>query len=340
MRKNQGLYLRGKTWWICYADVRGHLVRESAYTPHKAVAERLLALRRGQAVQNKLPAELRTRTVHRLAVVIAEYLAESKATKRSWRNDVRWGANWTARMGQRGLDDIASADIEAWRRTRLAEGVTAATCNREHAFLRRVLNVAMRDGRCLRNAAAMVKLLREPSGRIRFLTEEEERLLRSCFDPDKWKYALLAILTGLRQGEQAGLRREHVDFRNGLLKIPRSKHGEARYVEMHDRVRAILTDQLAGHTSPWVYPGKKPGAHLTEWGFRQPFERARKQAGLDDLRWHDLRHTFISRLVMSGADMVTVKELAGHKTMAMTMRYAHLSPEHRRSAINRLVVVE
>jgi integrase len=122
---------------------------------------------------------------------------------------------------------------------------------------------------------------------------------------------------------------EFVDFKNQLITIPKSKHGDSRHVRMNSKVSAILSG-LRKHN-------KGPGRVFTLHSPRCWFEPAVESAGLKDFTWHCLRHTFISRLVMAGADLRTVQELAGHKNIQMTCRYAHLAPGHEQTAIELLV---
>ena len=143
--------------------------------------------------------------------------------------------------------------------------------------------------------------------------------------------------TGLRQSEQFHLQWEHVDFTTGILTVPRSKHGEARRVPMNDTVREILRTRPSRLKSPWVFPSEAGDTPIDARNYvRRTFLPALKTAEIQGLRWHDLRHTFASRLVMAGADLRTVQELMGHKTIAMTLRYSHLSPAHQLDAVQRL----
>jgi integrase len=174
---------------------------------------------------------------------------------------------------------------------------------------------------------------------VRFLTDDEEIRLRKAIGEAAWPMVAVALHTGFRQGEQFHLRWEHVDFTTGILTIPRAKSGEARRVPMNDVVRDILRTLPSRLKSPWVFPsttGETPRDARNS--MRRVFEPALKQAGIDGFHWHDLRHTFASRLVMAGVDLRTVQELMGHKTTAMTVRYAHLSPGHQLAAVQRLAV--
>jgi integrase len=161
--------------------------------------------------------------------------------------------------------------------------------------------------------------------------------LEVAIGSENWPLVAVAIHTGLRRSEQFQLRWEDIDFATGIVTIPRSKHGGLRRVRMNDTVRELLRVRPSRLKSPYVFPSSTGESALDACDFvRRVFVPALRKAAIEGLRWHDLRHTFASRLVMAGVDLRTVQELLGHKTPAMTLRYAHLSPEHQLDAVQRL----
>jgi len=143
------------------------------------------------------------------------------------------------------------------------------------------------------------------------------------------------LQTGLRKGEFLGLRWKDVDLKAGMLTIPRSKNGEIRHVPLTSTVRAIIGNlprPLNG--TALVFPNSECRRDL-RW-VEKIVPAAVADAKIEDFRFHDLRHTFASRLAMEGVDLLTIKELGGWKTLSMVQRYAHLSPGHRQTAIERL----
>jgi len=180
-------------------------------------------------------------------------------------------------------------------------------------------------------------MLRESSGRVRYLSDEEEaRLMESLpADADRQKVTVL-LHTGFRRGELLGLRWKDVDFKAGVLTIPRSKNGDARHVPMTTTVRSILSRLPRPlNASALVFPNTEGNRDL-RWA-QKTVPASIRTAQIEDFRFHDLRHTFASRLAMEGVDLLTIKELGGWRSLAMVQRYSHLSPSHRRSAIERLV---
>src|SRR5262249_27155579 len=172
-----------------------------------------------------------------------------------------------------------------------------------------------------------VKFFKENNVRLRFLRPEEEARLAAEMQPEDWVVVEIALYTGLRRGEQFGLRWAHVVFGPRLATVPLSKHGEARRVPMNDTVRDILRALPSRLKSPWVFPSETGETPLGARNFMsRVFVPAVRRAGLANFRWHDLRHMFASRLVMAGVALRPPPELMGRKTIAMTLPHSPLSP--------------
>jgi len=244
----------------------------------------------------------------------------------------------TYAVNGRTLEEITAGDVDKVRAERRTgdHAVTAATVNREVAFLRHVFNVAIRDGKTERNPVARLRFFKE-RGRVRYLSDEEEPALMKALPDDASHQRVTVLLhTGLRKAEFLGLSWKHVDFKAGVLTIPRSKNGEPRHVPMTSTVRDILSRRVRSlKADTLVFPNSEGNADL-RWA-EKTFPAATSAAKIEDFRLHDLRHTFASRLVMAGVDLLTVMQLVGWKSLAMVQRYGHLSPCHRQTAIERLV---
>jgi len=312
------------------------------------VGPKSLASKRAESKRLERPCPRRTvkPTHYLLADVIAEYLTATKALKHSWKDDARHGKVWTARFPGRTLDEITPSELERMRTERLRvttsedgteRSVTFATANREFAFLRRVFNVAMRDDKASSNPVSKLKTLREPSGRTRYLTDDEEERLMKALPSDEDRVRVTVLLqTGFRRGELLGLRWRDVDLKGGVLTIPKAKNGEARHVPLTSTVRTLLSHRPRSlDSNALVFPNGE-GHRDLRWA-KKIVPAALRDAQIEDFRFHDLRHTFASRLAMEGVDLMTIRELMGHKTMVMTLRYSNLSPGHCRTAIERLV---
>ena len=187
------------------------------------------------------------------------------------------------------------------------------------------------------NPVKGVKFLPEKR-RLRFLMPDEIRILLEACSEDFRMIVITALNTGMRRGEILGLKWDDVDFDRRQLLIRDSKNGESRTVELNDlltRELQLYRDQQRPRPAH-VFTGVT-GNSLTT--IQNTFMRTRERAGLPDLRFHDLRHTFASHLVMNGIDLTTVKELLGHKSIQMTLRYAHLSQPHKKKAVETLTAI-
>ena len=339
-RTSKAEWQRGE-WWIRWTCLYGHLHRQQ-------VGPKSLASKKAEGKRLERPCPDRTvrPAYYLVADVIEEYLTSTKAVKHSWKDDARHGKVWTARFAGRALDEVTPGELERIRTERLRvtttedgteRSVTSATANREFAFLRRVFNVAIRDDKASSNPVSKLKTLREPGGRTRYLTDEEEARLMKAFPSEEDRARVTVLLhTGFRRGELLGLRWRDVDLKGGVLTIPKAKNGEIRHVPLTSTVRTILSHRTRPlDSSALVFPNSE-GHRDLRWA-KKTVPAALRVAQIEDFRFHDLRHTFASRLAMEGVDLMTIRELMGHKTMAMTLRYSHLSPGHRRTAIERLV---
>ena len=144
----------------------------------------------------------------------------------------------------------------------------------------------------------------------------------------------MALNAGLRLGEMCGLTWENVDLSRRVLTIPRSKNGETRHVPLNSAALVALSDLRERADGTGSVIRNLQGEPLSDP--RHWFEAAVGTARIRDFSWHCLRHTFASRLTMAGVDLRTVQELMGHKCIAMTVRYSHLSARHTLAAVQRL----
>jgi integrase len=237
-------------------------------------------------------------------------------------------------------------DVRTYIAQRKAEGAAASTINKEVGLLSSAINYARREwGWNLLNPAERCKL-REPEGRVRWLTRAEADALiraaaldpRASHLPDLIR---LALHTGMRRGELLGLEWNRVDLQGGgliYLEARHTKSGYGRTVPLNKEARAALTNRLRlrmQQTPPsrWVFC-HPDGTRIGD--VKHGFTTACRRAGLEDFRFHDLRHTCAAWLVTAGVPLAEVRDLLGHKTIQMTERYAHLAPENLRAAVSRL----
>ena len=191
------------------------------------------------------------------------------------------------------------------------------------------------------NPCRHVKRFREEK-RERFLSDTEYRSLGAALketeqDGSETAAAVAAVrllmLTGCRLSEIQKLRWEHVDLETGELRLPETKTG-AKVVYLGDPAIAVLRGIDRQDDNPWVIAGRKPGSHLTD--LQHPWRRIRARAGLDDVRIHDLRHSFASGGLLVGEGLPMIGKLLGHTQVQTTARYAHLANDPVKSAANRI----
>jgi integrase len=242
-------------------------------------------------------------------------------------------------FGKRRLDTIGPADVETYKARKLKDGQAAKSVNNHLTILRKLLNLAAEWGELPH--APRVKQLRVAHGDFQFLSfEETERFVRAA--ATEWKaFVVTALKTGLRVGELLALKWEDLDLVAGRLLVRRTlwhdqegtpKGGRTREVPLSNE--AIATLKAHRHLKGDYVFCETNGKRLTHSRVKSVVPSTCKKAGLAKrLTTHDLRHTFASHLVMRGVALKAVQELLGHATMEMTMRYAHLSPEVKREAV-------
>ena len=323
-------------WWVRYHDEHGREHREKV-GPRRLAGE-VYRKRKTEVAERRFFPERIGRRDLLLKDAVAAFLRDYvEGRLRNATHYARYGRLWIAALGTRPLRQIVPGDIARYVARRQQHGMAPATINRELAFLKRLYNVAIGDTLADTNPVKGVRPFTENNARVRFLTAEEETRLRTVVGETHWPLVAVALHTGLRRAEQFQLRWRDVDFATGVLTIPRSKHGEVRRVPMNETVRAVLAAQPSRLRSPFVFASATGATPLDSQNFmNRTFVKALRAAAIADFTWHCLRHTFASRLVMAGVDLRTVQELLGHKTLAMTLRYAHLSPGHQLDAVRRL----
>ena len=184
----------------------------------------------------------------------------------------------------------------------------------------------------IENSAGSIKKTNERKyQRKRFLAAEEiDRLLEASSRPFR-RLLITALHTGMRRGEIFNLRWADVDLGNCTIRVPDSKTDEPRDIPMDETLARELSSSPTRFKRGYVFPSPKTGNQLTD--LKRQFRTVVKKAKLSDVRFHDLRHTFASHLVMNGVDLKTVATLLGHSTTRMSERYAHLSPDHPTRAV-------
>lgn len=327
------LVKRGKVWWMNFV-FRGQRIRRSTGTTNRELAEAILAKVKLQLVEGQYfdSLEERTRTFGELMNRFEREHLVKLASRQTCQVFVRHFRDF---FGDRTLAEISPKLIVEYKTRRYAAGVKPATINRELTCLRKAFSLAKREWEwCRDNPVSRVSIEKGVNKRDRWLTEEEEtRLLTVC---PSWLQELVvfALHTGMRLGEILALTWKGVDPFRSTVTVFRSKNGERRTIPLNQTVMALLKEKAkVRHLSTALVFPSRTGTLIDANHLRRAFRAAMVKAGLQDFHFHDLRHTFATRLVQSGIDLYKVQRLLGHKTGVMTQRYAHHCPDSLRDGV-------
>lgn len=261
------------------------------------------------------------------------YLPYIKARKRSWLTDVSLLNNRILEaFGDCPLADITRAQVQAFHSELRESGLKPSTCDRHLVLIRYIFNLAVEWEQLEATPAARIKLFREDNKCERYLNEEETRRLLRVLQTDSNRPVALALLfllsTGARRGEALKARWCDIDVANRVWRIPaeNSKSKKPRAIPLNSSALKVLQELGAPKSTEQSlfisdYNGR-PLRCITHAWFRM-----REKAGLEDVRMHDLRHSFASYLVNSGRSLYEVQQILGHSDPSVTMRYAHLSSQ-------------
>jgi integrase len=324
-------------------------VRRRGYPPQSATFLRKTDAREwarqieGQ-IDKGLPVASREAKLHTVADLIDRYIEDVLPAKRSGKDQARILGWWKQKIGDYTLANVTPALLVEYR-DKLARGETnrgkrsPSTVNRYLAYLSHPLTVAVREWQWLdSNPMRRVSKLKEPRGRVRFLSNEErERLLKACRergDPLLYPLVVLALSTGARQGELLGLRWPDVDLRRRVALIHETKNEERRALPLSGLAYSLVRDlkKLRRLDTDLVFANAKGRALFP----RKAWDEALRAAEVDDFRFHDLRHSAASYLAMNGATLAEIAEVLGHKTLAMVKRYSHLTEAHTAGVVARM----
>jgi site-specific recombinase XerD len=328
---------------VSYRDARtGRRVRDMKKIHRLDLAREWRQTRKADALRGDIRRDRDLPKPTKFGVFAQRYLTEwseiNKAPS-SHQRDINSLKHLNQRFGTKYLSDIRRVDVEGYIAGRRRDACAAGTLNREFSCLKNLLRKAVEWELLDVSPAAGVGKVREEVKEFEWLTENECLRLISACTAHLAPIVVLALNTGMRRGELLQLEWKDVDFQQGLITLGQTKNGEIRHIPMNDQTRRTLSEYstvgrriVNGIVSPYVFSSSE-GKPLK--GFRNGLNAAVERAHIKKhIRPHDLRHTFASHLVMKGVDLRTVAKLLGHRDIRVTMRYAHLAPEHLRSAVS------
>ena len=330
-----GLFKRGRVWWMRFT-YKGRQVRRPTETTDKKLAEKIHAKVLTQIAEGKWfdKPKCEDKTFQEM---IEKYLSEYSISKTpSGRlRDISIAKRLIPFFGNLMLKEITPLLIVNYKAQRRKAGAKPATLERELCLMRRAFNLAVREWEWVSdNPVLRVSKERFNNQIDRWLSlEEEEGLFNAC---PEWlrKIVVFALNTGMRQGEILDLQWPNVDLFRKTVAIMKSKNGEKRTIPINQKVLEVLIPlSKVRHIKNSHVFSSQAGTRLEKRNLLRAFYQAIEKAEVQNFRFHDLRHTFATRLVQSGIDIYTVAKLLGHKDIRMTQRYAHHSTESLRGGV-------
>jgi integrase len=314
------LYKRGKVWWIRFTAPSGELVRRSAQTEDRHAAQELHDTLKAASWRVQKLGQRPNRTWDEAAY---RWLQETE-TKKSHHSDifiVRW---LQPHLSMKLLDEI-SRDLVAQIAETKRQSTSPSRANRVIALIRSVLRRAEVEWGWIDKAPSL-RMYREPKRRVRWLTPEELNRLLDELPEHQRDAAIFAASTGLRQANVVELEWSQVNLeaKTAWIHADQAKGGRDIHVSLNETAIEVLKRQLGRHPKRvFTYQGQSYRRIYTK-----AWQKALKRAGIENSRWHDLRHTWASWLAQKGVPLSDIQEMGGWETPAMVKRYAHLSPAH------------
>lgn len=315
------LIKRGTTWWVDFVAPNGERIRRSTGTEQEDLA---------QEYHDQLKAQLWR--VHRLGErprhtwneAVVRWLKEQshKATIETDKIHLRWLHQF---LGDKYLDAINRDLIDKIKDAKLAEEVSNATVNRVLEVLRAILRKSVNEWEWL-DRAPFIRMLKEPTRRIRYLTHDEAQRLLAVLPKHLSDMAAFSLATGLRRANVTGLQWSQVDLTRRLAWIhpDQAKARKAIAVPLNAEAVLLIRKQIGKHA---VHVFSYKGRPITQVSTKAWY-KGLAAVGIDDFRWHDLRHTWASWHVQNGTPLFALQELGGWESPEMVRRYAHLSADH------------
>lgn len=276
------------------------------------------------------------------------YFPHAQATKRLTHHDWSiYNKHMRPSLGRYLMRDLTNPVLDVWVREQLVAGYQRSTINKHIHLMNRMLNLARHWGHIAAQNPYQHNLKKLAVGDFtqRFLSEVEiDQLLKACRasrHPYLYLIVQLLLLTGARKGEARLACWKHIDLHKRVWTVPRSKNGRSRSIVLSSAAVAVLhavrvkSEDLLLPTKPDDYLFINPITRTAYHSFDTAWFKTRAQAGLDNVRMHDLRHTYASLLINKGVSLYEVQTLLGHSSMQMTQRYAHLEPDllHQRTEL-------
>ena len=361
-----------KIWWMSFT-VGNRRYCQSTGTDNRELAQKIYAILKGKIALDQWHPEAikEEKREYTFAELFQKYKEWAEGRQRSWKASRGYMAGQLNRhFGKYLLNTFNAGLIEQYQSAGLKRGLKPGGVNRLVGLLKSMFTKAsdweMISEDVLKRVRK-VKAIKGEQKRLRYLTIEECRALIDACDPHLKPIVITALNTGMRRQEILSLEWDkHVDLKHGFVLLEKTKTGERREIPINRTLRATLQSIPRRLDNPYVFLNSTTGKPYGE--VKRSFSSALRKTevercakcdyqrasnknqknitpcpqcssevvvvkGIHDFRFHDLRHTFASHLVMSGVDITTVSKLLGHKSLTMTLRYSHLAPNHLSNAM-------
>jgi integrase len=339
-RSKMGLYKRGSVWWMSFT-YQGKQYRQPTETEDKKLAQRILDKVKGEIAEGKwfekLPGEDKT-----FREMMEKYMVEHSArnkTRKSHNRDRSLLDHLLESFGDLAIVEITPNLISEYKTKRRNEGAAPQTINNETSLMSHAFNLAIKHWEWIKENPVK-KVSKEKVNNLieRWLTlEEEQQLLASS---PRWLKEIItfAINTGLRLSEILDLKWSRVDMSRKTITILEEQKNKGKdTLPLSEGALTVLKERArVRHGETELVFSSRNATRIGSRNLQRAFYSALKKSGIEKLRFHDLRHTFATRLVQAGVDLYTVQKLGRWKNISMVMRYAHHYPESLRSGVEAL----
>jgi len=330
------LYKRGSVWWMSFTH-NGEQLRRSTETEDKKLAIRIFDKLKGEIAEGKwfekLPGENYT-FADLMDKYLKEYSSVNKAPK-SYIRDKSLNKHLQKYFGEFYLPEIMPKMISEYKTNRRNEGASPRTINYELTVMSHAFNLAIREWEIIKDNPVQKVAKEKVRNQVeRWLTDKEEERLMNV-SPDWLRPIIIfAINTGFRESEILNLKWKQIDFSRREITISEQKNKQIDTLPLNDAAMKALKEKWNNHQEDveYVFPSQN-NTRISNRNLFRAFKSAKEDAGIENFRFHDLRHTFATRLVQNGVDIYAVQKLGRWKTMSMVARYGHFNTESLRPSI-------
>ena len=336
------IYKRGSIYW-CEFRLDNKHYQHSCKTKDKAVAEDVASAIHADIIRDRFNIPAKNKAVYTFKKVFEEYIENQAVSPPTKELRTHMSKHFLPVFANFEINKITAADLEKYQIKRKIEilnlsknagkreqDISFRLINIEIATLYNLFNYCIKKSYLDKNPASGIKKLNELS-RLKTLSDEDiNKLIAGATNKLTRDLITFLIYTGCRKGEALNLKWDDVDLQNDVIAVKETKTKYDRYIPISKPLKELLKGIEKNQNCLYVF--ERNGAKLTD--FKRSFHTACKNAGLKDLRIHDLRHVFASKMVMNGTSLYITGELLGHRTTQMTKRYSHLVPETLKKAVD------